>query len=69
MVDSSAGKIEIGKAIADKFDVTVEGVRVINTLGKIVRFGRSRIQGQRSTQKKAVVTLKKGDTINIFEIK
>jgi len=69
MVDGGAGKVEISKAVADKFEVTVEKVRVINVLGKKVRWGRQRIEGQRSTHKKAVVTLKDGDNINIFDIK
>lgn len=69
IVNSDAGKIEIGNAVARRFDVTVEKVRVSNVLGKKVRWGRQRIEGQRSTQKRAVITLKKGDKINIFDIK
>jgi ribosomal protein L23 len=42
---------------------------VINVSGKIVRFGKKRIPGRRSNFKKAFVTLKKGDKIDLFEIK
>lgn len=69
LVNFNAGKIEIAKAVTEKFNVSVLSVSVANTLGKRVRFGKARIEGQRETAKKAVVTLKKGDKISTFEIK
>ena len=34
VVASNSGKIEVSQAVAAKFDVTVEKVRIINTIGK-----------------------------------
>lgn len=67
-VDSRAGKIDVAKAVAAKFSVTVENVRVVNTLGKKVTFGKKRQTGRQSVTKKAIVTLKEGDSIEIFKL-
>jgi len=62
-VDSSANKIEIRKAIQDAFQVTVVKVTTTNRKGKRrrVRF----VEGRRKDWKKAMVTLKKGDLIEL----
>jgi len=58
-----ANKSEIKKAVEVLFSVKVSRVNIINLPGKIRRtFGRP---GMSSGWKKAVVTLKKGDTIEI----
>ncbi len=62
-VDPSANKIMIKQAIHDLYGVTPVAVRCINMPGKVVRFGR--FSGRRSEWKKALVTLKAGDTIQI----
>jgi len=67
-VNSRAGKISIAQAVAAKFSVTVENVRVINTLGKKVSFGKKRQTGRQPATKKAIVTLKEGDSIEIFKL-
>ena len=64
-VDRAANKIEIKKAVEDLFNVSVEQVRTMNMLGKVKRMGR--FVGRRPTWKKALVTLKEGDTIDLFE--
>jgi large subunit ribosomal protein L23 len=69
IVNPKAGKIAIGKSIAEKYSVKVENVRLLNVLGKKVMFGKTRQKGRRSTYKKAIVTLKKGDSIEVFNIK
>lgn len=69
VVASLANKIEIAKAIETKFNVTVNSVNVMNVLGKKVRFGKSREPGLKQTLKKAIVTLKTGDKISVFDIK
>ncbi|MFQ5492850.1 MAG: 50S ribosomal protein L23 [Candidatus Dojkabacteria bacterium] len=69
LVKPSAGKIKINEAVSGSFDVKVEKVRIVNVLGKKVRFGKSRRPGQRKNYKKAIVTLKKGDSISVFDIK
>ncbi|RMD95857.1 MAG: 50S ribosomal protein L23 [Calditrichaeota bacterium] len=65
----NANKIEIKQAVEAKFDVTVEGVRTIVVKGKSKRLNTRRglTFGKRSTWKKAIVTLKEGDTIELFE--
>ncbi|MDM7915478.1 MAG: 50S ribosomal protein L23 [Candidatus Eisenbacteria bacterium] len=64
-VSPDANKIEIGNAIEEIFKVDVLEVRTINVLGKIKRLGRT--SGRRSSWKKAVVTLKPGQTIDLFD--
>jgi len=64
-----ANKIEIRKEIEKQFDVKVEKIQTMNVRGKIrqqmTRAGR--FQGRRPDWKKAVVTLAKGDQIDLFE--
>lgn len=65
VVKSSATKPEVAKAIKEMYGVTPEAVRMINVQGHRVRFGKN--QGKRSDYKKAMVTLKQGDSITIHE--
>lgn len=65
IVDRSANKIEIRKAVEDRFDVKVKKVATINMKGKVKRLGR--FEGRRSHWKKAIVTLREGFTIDFFE--
>ena len=68
-VATKATKTAIREAIQGMFGVTVTGVRTINVRAKERRpggLGRGR-SGRRSAWKKAIVTLKEGDVIPIFE--
>lgn len=65
VVARNANKIEIRKAVEEIFGVTVLGVRTMKVLGKVKRLGRH--EGRRSSWKKAIVTLRKGDSIEFFE--
>jgi large subunit ribosomal protein L23 len=65
IVDKKATKIDVARAVASLFKVTVEGVRTNIVRGKIKRVGRS--IGKRPNYKKAIVTLKEGDKIELFE--
>ena len=65
VVEKSANKIEVAKAIKAVYGVEPVAVNMINMQGKKVT--RGRIRGQRKDWKKAVVTLKKGDAISIYE--
>lgn len=65
VVDKKATKLDIARAIRSQFKVTVEAVRTTIIRGKIKRVGSS--MGQRSNFKKAFVTLKEGDKIELFE--
>lgn len=64
-VAKSATKIDVARAVRDLYGVKPVQVRVVNAKGKSVRFGRS--QGQEKDVKKAIVTLKKGETIFLTE--
>ena len=72
-VDSSANKIQIKKAVEDKFDVQVEKVATMNRKGKAKQMsvrsgGRAiRTQGFQSNWKRTVVTLKEGFTIDLLK--
>lgn len=59
-----ANKIEIKKAIEEIFNVKVTTVNTINTHTKQKRMGR--YVGTTKAIKKAIVTLKDGDKIDLF---
>ncbi len=64
-VHPSAHKTEIRQAVEELFGVKVEGVNVIKVQSKPKRRGIS--QGRRPGWKKAIVQLREGDSIPIFE--
>lgn len=68
IVDINANKIEIAKAIETKFEVNVESVNTIRHKGKTkTQFTRrGRFSGRTPRYKKAIVTLKEGQTIDLF---
>lgn len=65
-VDLRANKHEIKSAVEQAFKVKVERVRTMTIPGKTRRVGRYDA-GRTSNYKKAVVKLKKGEVISIFE--
>ncbi|MBA1336404.1 MAG: LSU ribosomal protein L23p (L23Ae) [Firmicutes bacterium] len=66
VVEKSANKIEIKKAVEELFNVKVEQVNVINYTGKVRRMGRN--VGRKASWKKAFVKLKEGSKrIEFFE--
>jgi large subunit ribosomal protein L23 len=64
-VDKNANKKSIKKAVQDAFSVTVLDVRTMIVRGKTKRMGR--YEGRRSNWKKAIVSLKEGEKIDLFE--
>ena len=64
-VNIKATKNEIKKAVFHVYGVWPQDVNIINLKGKKVRYGKS--QGVTKNKKKAVVTLKKGESIEIYE--
>jgi large subunit ribosomal protein L23 len=64
-VHSSAHKTQIRQAVEELFDVKVEHVNVIKVHPKPKRRGVFR--GTRPAWKKAIVQVRAGDTIEIFE--
>ncbi len=71
-VMKGVNKIEIKRAIENKFDVEVVKVATMNRMGKeknmTVRSGGRtiRTQGTRANWKKAIVTLKEGHVIDLL---
>jgi large subunit ribosomal protein L23 len=65
-VASTATKLEIKKAIELLFNVEVEKVNTLNTKGKSKRFGKT--IGRRSDVKKAYVTLKAGQDVEMANL-
>ena len=64
-VSLKAKKIEVKQAVETRFDVTVLDVNITKLHGKLKRYGpRTK---KRPDIKKAVVTLKSGDRINLIE--
>ncbi len=65
IVDPRANKIEIRKAVEELFNVKVDEVRTMRVKGKFKRV-RNR-WGKTPEVKKAIVTLKPGSKIQLFE--
>ncbi len=67
-VSPDAHKLEIKKAVEELYNVTVVGVNTINYSGKRkTRYTRSGIiNGKQVAFKKAIITLKEGETIDFF---
>jgi large subunit ribosomal protein L23 len=71
-VAPEANKIDIKRAVEEKFDVKVAKVATMNRKGKAKQMtvrsgGRTiRTQGRRSHWKRAIVTLKEGYTIDLL---
>lgn len=63
-VRPDANKIEVKKAVETLFKVKVVKVRMSRYLGKMRRVGRN--MGRLPQWKKAYVTLKEGDKIDLF---
>ncbi len=66
-VDRKVNKFQIGQYVAQKFGVTVEAVRVINLPTKNKTQRNKRGTYEVAGFRKAVVTVKKGQKIAIFE--
>ncbi len=66
-VTPNANKIEIKKAIESLFEVEVESVRTLRIKGKTKtrQTRRGLMRGKRPNRKKAYITLKKGQSIDL----
>jgi len=64
-VDKRANRAQIRNAIETLFSVSVEKVHTINVRGRLRRMGRG--YAKTNNWKKAIVSLRQGDTINFFE--
>lgn len=61
-VDASCDKKEIASLVKKIFGAEVEKVNIVNTHAKTKRF--KGVEGKRKSYKKAIVTLKEGQSIN-----
>jgi large subunit ribosomal protein L23 len=64
-VAKNANKVMVKKAIKDLYGVEPIDVNIINNRRRWVKYGR--VEGRKSSWKKAIVTLKQGDKIEIYE--
>jgi len=67
VVDPRATKIDVRNAVEQAFNVKVTNVNTLNRKGKNTRNRRTGVRGSKPSTKRAIVTLKSGDTINLFE--
>ena len=67
IVDPGATKIDVRHAVEQAFGVRVTNVNTLNRKGKSTRNRRTGTVGMRPGTKRAIVTLRAGDTINLFD--
>ena len=69
LVNPNSNKIEIARAIEEKFNVHVESVKTINHPGKTkTQFRKGgRFTGKSAKFKKAIIKLREGESIDLFE--
>ena len=65
VVRADANRVEIKRAVETTLKVRVERVNVLNVMGKTKRLGR--FAGKRPDWKKAIVTLKEGEKLEMYE--
>ena len=67
IVENSANKIQIKKDVEATYGVTVESVNTMRYAGKAKRNRKTwAMDGRTSSFKKAIVTLKEGEVIDIY---
>jgi large subunit ribosomal protein L23 len=64
-VTPSANKIMVRQAVELAYNVKVVSVNIVMNRGKLKRMGQRRVRTR--DRKKAIVTLKQGDRIQVFE--
>jgi len=67
VVDPSATKIDVRYAVEQTFGVKVDKVNTLSRKGKGKRNRRTNTVGHRADTKRAIVTLRQGDSIDLFE--
>lgn len=68
-IPTKLNKIELKKIIEDKYKVNVLDIRTVSTRGKKKRIGYTRNFKIASAKKKAIISLKKGQTLEGFSVK
>ena len=69
IVHPDANKIQISEAVSGFYNVKVKDVNVMRTTKKTRLIGRGRTMTKRPRYKKAVVTLHKGEKIDVTQVK
>ena len=64
-VGSKANKVSVKKAVQEVYGVEPIKVNMINQIGKFVRRGKQ--TGRTKNTRKAIITLKKGESIKLYE--
>ncbi len=67
VVDRRANKVQIRQAVEELFNVEVAKVNTLNRKGKRKRVRGTWMYGKRSDTKRAIVTLRGDDRIELFE--
>jgi len=67
VVDKSATKVDVRQAVEKAFGVKVQKVNTLTRKGKGMHNRRSNTVGYRPDVKRAIVTLRPGDKIDLFE--
>jgi large subunit ribosomal protein L23 len=65
VVHPEANRVQVRQAVEALLKVKVEKVNLMNVRGKVKRLGR--FSGKRSDWKKAFVTLKEGEKLEMYE--
>jgi large subunit ribosomal protein L23 len=68
LVNPDTNKTMIKKAVEKKFDVHVVSLTTMTIKGRSKRVGARRVEKVLSSEKKAIVTLKKGEKISLFAL-
>lgn len=66
-VAASANKVEISKAVKNVYGVTPVRINMIKLPGKFMSIRGKNTYGQRKDKFKAIITLKKGEKIPLFD--
>ena len=66
-VSERANKIMVRQAVEELFKVGVRSVNIMHVAGKKRRSPRSRTIGMTRSWKKAIVSLREGDRIDLFQ--
>ena len=67
IVENSANKIQIKKDVESTYGVTVESVNTMRYAGKTKRNRKTwAMDGRTTSYKKAIITLKEGEVIDIY---
>jgi large subunit ribosomal protein L23 len=67
-VDRLANRKQVAEAVSSIFEVVVLSVRTTLSHKKVQRTGKRRMSITKAPTKKAFVTVKKGQTIDLFDI-